>query len=111
MPTLRTKCHWTRQSVDSRFFNLFLSEWLAWKVHQVLHKVLWEHLGADDLSAKGRPVLNLVPQSTMLEFYLPLGVFNVGSNTKNGCAGFKSSFVLLCFVGKLLFRFWSFGLL
>ena len=50
---------------------------------QMLHKVLYDHLGPDD--SKGKSKLGMVPQSTMQEFFLPLEAFNLGADTKNGC--------------------------
>lgn len=58
---------------------------------QVASKLLVDHLPEPTAEEKGRPLLGLVPQSTMREFFLPITAFNIGRDTKNGCGMFKKS--------------------
>ena len=56
---------------------------------QVASKILVDHLPEPTADEKGRPLMGLVPQSTMLEFFMPITAFNIGKDTKNGCGMFQ----------------------
>ena len=62
----------------------------SWQVPRLAHfqvamKILWDSLG--DAETRAPTTLNLVPQSSMLEFFLPIELFNLGKDSKNGCLG------------------------
>ena len=61
---------------------------LAMSAAQVMTKVYGNNLETND---RGKPVIGLVPQSTMMEFYLPIESFNLGRDSKNGCRVFETS--------------------
>lgn len=50
-------------------------------IRQVLHALL------DNGPECSYPILNLIPNSTMKEFWLPLHAFDVTAQSKSGCGG------------------------
>ena len=56
-------------------------------------KVLDRYVASCAESKGGRPVLTLVPQDTMSEFWLPLNAFDLSKGSKCGCAGCQTKFV------------------
>lgn len=52
-------------------------------------QVLTAVVGSSPITEQ-RPTLNLIPNHTLKEFWLPLIAFDVSARSKSGCGGFKS---------------------
>ena len=50
-------------------------------------EVITELVGSRSMGKGSKPVLSLVPQESIGEFYLPLTAFDYSKTSKSGCAG------------------------
>lgn len=55
-------------------------------------QVIHEYVNKDALIPSAKKHLTLVPSDTMDEFYLPLEMFDISKDSKNGCGGLKKRY-------------------